>query len=231
MLVAALCLAGAVSALAGDIVTVPTANQLKAKEFDIAAYYIRLDRKIFGAPPGADVPKFVTAQTLYVGVTDDIEVDLHAYQVDDGESYVVPIVTYRLLAENAINPNVVIGVRNLTQSSAGKDPDGKDLDKVSFYLAAAKTVNVLPGVAPKFPIVRLHLGVGTKDNTILGANRHSPVFGGVQLRMSPTIGIAAMHDSRDLITALTYDPFKELTVKGGTYGTHWWVGVSYAKSF
>ena len=74
------------------------------------------------------------------------------------------------------------------------------------------------------------MSVGTADNTILGADRHKGLFGGVQLRLSPQIGLVALNDSRDLITGLTFDPIKELTLKGGTLGTHWWLGASYAKS-
>jgi len=225
--IAALCIACAASVFAADIVTVPTANQLKAGEFDVAAYYMALD-----LPAGA--PDWMHVETLYYGVTDDLEVDLHAYQVDkpaDKRSYVVAIATYRLLPETPKTPIVVIGGRNLTASSAGRDPvTGKKLDKVSGYISAAKTLNPPGPGGPKWPIVRLHLSVGTADNTIGGRNRHEGIFGGVQLRLAPQVGLVVLHDSRDLITGLTFDPIKELTIKGGTSGTNWWVGVSYAKS-
>ncbi len=225
VLVTALSAACAVCAFAGDIVTVPTANQLKAGEYDIAGYYIGLD-----TPPGG--PDYVLAGTLYYGITDDLEIDLHGYQVDKpiDKSSIVAIASYRLLPETANQPIIVAGVRNIFGTSTGYDGNGNKTKKRSYYLSAAKTVNAKPGGPPKWPIVRLHLSVGTADNTILGANRHEGVFGGVQLRLSPQVGLAAMHDSRDLITAITFDPIKELTVKGGTFGTHWWVGISYAKS-
>ena len=216
--IAALCIACAASVFAGDIVTVPTANQLKAGEFDVAGYYIGLDM-----PTGA--PQHVTAETLYYGVTNDLEVDVHGYQVDKGKDYAVLIASYRLLAETATQPIVVIGGRNLTGTDSGGGCDNR-----SYYLSAAKTLNPPGPGGPKWPIVRLHLSVGTADNTILGRNRHEGLFGGVQLRLSPKIGLVALNDSRDLITGLTFDPIKELTIKGGTYGTHWWAGISYAKS-
>ena len=218
--IAALCIACAASVFAADIVTVPTANQLKAGEFDVAAYYMALD-----LPAGA--PDWMHVETLYYGVTDDLEIDLHAFQVDKPAdvSYVVAIATYRLLPETPKTPIVVIGGRNLTGTDAGGGCDNR-----SWYLSAAKTLNPPGPGGPKWPIVRLHLSVGTADNTIGGRNRHEGIFGGVQLRLAPQVGLVVLHDSRDLITGLTFDPIKELTIKGGTSGTNWWVGVSYAKS-
>ena len=235
--IAALCIACAASVFAGDIVTVPTANQLKAGEFDVAGYYIGVDKR---GNPG---PDWIHAETLYYGVTDDFEVDLHFYQVDkvvDGGTLLDPerdsvvlIASYRLVPETPTTPIVVIGGRNLTKArtSTYPGPAGIPTRDRSWYLSAAKTLNPPGPGGPKWPIVRLHLSVGTADNTLFAADRHKGLFGGAQLRLSPTTGLAILHDSRDLITGLTYDPIKELTVKGGTFGTHWWLGVSYAKSF
>jgi hypothetical protein len=234
--IAALCIACAASVFAGDIVTVPTANQLKTGEFDVAGYYIGVDKR---GNPG---PDWIHAETLYYGVTDDFEVDLHFYQVDKvvaggavvqkQKDSVVLIASYRLLAESPKTPIVVIGGRNLTKSTTCYYPGTVTPTKDrSWYVSAAKTINPPGPGGPKWPIVRLHLSVGTADNTLFAADRHKGLFGGVQLRLSPQVGLVALHDSRDLITGLTYDPIKELTIKGGTYGTHWWLGVSYAKSF
>jgi hypothetical protein len=59
-----ICLAA--SAWAGDIVTMPTANQLHKGEVDLAYYYLSLD-----LPEGA--PQHVNYQTVYVGFTDKFE--------------------------------------------------------------------------------------------------------------------------------------------------------------
>jgi len=228
---AAICAMCAVPVLAADIVTVPTANQLGPKEFDLAAYYISLDQTALGLPPNG--PDYVTVQTLYLGVTKELELDVHAYQIHRAKeigatknSYEVLIATYRICPETAKNPIIVLGGRNLTQAN-----DGMGHDDVSWYMSAAKTINQKPGGPPKWPIIRLHLSAGTPDNTILGFDRHDGIFGGVQLRLSPQIGAIVLNDSRDTITGLTFDPVKELTIKGGTYGTHWWVGMSLAKSW
>ncbi len=200
-------------AQAGDIVTVPTANQLKAGEVDVAAYYIGLD---FDRP----APQFVRVQTLYVGLTDRIEIDAHRYDIDTAPTgNTIWIVSGLLLKEDAKRPAVVVGARDLEGLMAN----------TSYYVSAAKTLNPpAPGAAPKFPIVRLHLSLGTKDDTLLGETRHRGFFGGVQTLVTPKVGVVALHDGQDLITGVTYTHGPNWpTVKGGTFGDHWWVGVNY----
>ena len=204
------------AAPAGDIVTVPTANQLRAGEVDMAVYYIGLQ----------DLPmEFVRAQTLYVGLTDEIELDAHRYDVDPALPGIKPETiwnaTYLVLAEDAKQPSLVIGGRDLSRTYG----------HASYFLSAAKTLNPPVAGPPTEPIVRLHLSVGTEDNTLLGEPRHEGLFGGIQAIVrpaSPMIGLVGLYDGQDIITGVTVVPEPGWpTIKGGTFGDHWWLGVSY----
>jgi len=217
VLVALLLLCCAVTAgFAADIVTVPTANQLKAGEVDLAAYHIELDD--FGPVDN------VRALTLYAGLTDKIELDVHRYDVDvPVGSGVMTIVnaTYLVLPETLDRPVVVIGGRDLTAEA----------DHASWFVSAAKTLNPPVGGPPTGPIFRAHLSLGTEDNTLLGEPRHSGLFGGLQVLVKPTfpqVGVVGLYDGQDIITAVTYTHGPQWpTMKGGTFGDHTWIGLSY----
>jgi hypothetical protein len=213
------------AAYCADIVTVPTANQLKAGQIDVAYYYLGLD-----LPAGA--PQSLQAQTLYIGLTDRVELDVHRYDPQKNLDKTSTIVnaSVLLLPETALNPAVVIGGRNLGGEKTTNNPT-VDSKKKSWFISAAKNVTpMLPG-GPKLPLVRLHVSLGTKDWTLLGESRHSGLFGGVQALLTPEIGAIVLHDGQDLITGLTFTPGdKGVTLKGGTFGKHWWVGISYAKT-
>jgi len=217
------------AALAGDIVTVPTANQVKAGEMDLAAYYIFVDQDslIPGLRP-PNVPSevdYIRAQTLYVGLTDKLELDVHRYDVDVAGVTTIFNATYLLQPEDAQRPNVVFGARNLS----GEGAPGSD--DVSYFLSAAKTLNPPVAGPPTGPIFRLHLSLGTEDKTLFGEPRHEGLFGGVQIVMrpaSPFIGLIGLYDGQDVITGVTYVPEPGWpTFKGGTFGGHWWLGASY----
>jgi len=215
VVLAALCLLSLTvgAAFATDIVTVPTANQLKAGEIDLAAYHIELDD--FGPVDN------VRAQTLYAGLTDKIELDVHRYDVDEVGVTTIFNATYLILVENEKNPNVVLGGRDLTS----------EYGHASWYVAAAKTLNPPVGGPPTGPIYRVHLGLGTADNTLLGETRHEGIFGGLQVMVKPTfpqVGAIALYDGQDVITGLTYTHAPNWpTLKGGTFGDHTWIGLSY----
>jgi len=202
------------SALAADIVTVPTANQLSAGQLDLAYYYIGLN-----FPAGA--PQHVNVQTLYYGLTEQLEVDLHRYEVDKGSTDTIVNATWKFMDERRDSVDAVVGVRDAFESIAQQ----------SYRLSAAKTLNPPVGGPPTGPIYRLHLSVGTADNTLLGEERHEGLFGGVQILlkpMYPQVGLVALHDGQDLITGLTFTPSaKGPTLKSGTFGDHWWIGANY----
>lgn len=211
------------AAVSGDIVTVPTANQLKARQVDVAYYYLGLDTP-------SPQPSYVQVQTVYVGLTDRVELDIHRYDPEKGLDKTATILnaSVLLLAETPITPAVVIGGRNITGEKTTNAP--VDSDKRSWFISAAKNVTpMLPG-GPKLPLVRLHASIGTEDWTLLGTDRHEGAFGGVQALLTPEIGAVALFDGEDMITGLTYTPSgKGLTLKGGGYGDHYWLGISYFK--
>jgi len=225
----ALLLAVGCAAYADDIVTMPTANQLKAGEVDIAAYYLGLDFPSF-------MPQHVQYQTAYVGVTDWLEIDAHRADVDKDRDSVVLVASARLLSEGPKRPDLVFGVRNLAgiQTTNANNPatccDEREMSKKrSYFLSAAKTFFVEP-TKPGPPLVRVHLSLGTEDWTLLGEKRHNGLFGGLQMLFQPNLGAVVQHDGQDLITGVTFMPGNMgLTLKAGGYGDHWWVGVAFRK--
>lgn len=223
IVVAVLMVAGCVSA--DDIVTMPTANQLKAGEVDAAVYYLKLD-----SPTGA--PQHVNYQTVYVGLTDRVELDAHFAQVDKDRDSTVLVASYKALAETPILPDVVVGCRNLTATRTTNHPLFSDKSKDrSYFVTAAKTF-FADRDKPGPPLVRAHLGLGTADWTLLGEVRHRGLFGGLQFLLRPDVGAVAQYDGQDVITGLTFMPKNTgLTIKGGTYGSHWWAGLALRKSF
>jgi len=221
LLALGLVLSLATAALAGDIVTVPTANQVKAGEADVAIYYIGVDEEALIAPLRPLNIEFVRAQTLYVGLTDRVELDVHRYDVDKIGANTIFNSTVVVQPEDLKRPIIVIG--------------GRDLSRVyghaSYFISGAKTLNPPVGGPPTGPIYRLHLSLGTEDNTLFGEGRHEGLFGGIQVLvrpMYPQVGVVALYDGQDIITALTYTHEQKWpTFKGGTFGGHWWVGASY----
>lgn len=209
------------AAWAGDIVTVPTANQLKAGEADVAAYYISVDQGALIAPLRPLDIEFVRAQTLYVGLTDRVELDVHRYDVDKVGAQTIFNSTFMIQPEDLTRPIVVIGGRDLSQAYG----------HASYSISVAKTLNPPVGGPPTMPIVRLHLSVGTKDETLFGEERHEGLFGGVQMVLKPVdpmLGLIVLYDGQDIITGLTVVPEPGWpTIKGGTFGGHTWVGISY----
>jgi hypothetical protein len=206
-------------AQAADIVTMPTANQLKQGEVDGAIYYLDLDMP-------AAAPQSVNYQTLYVGVTDWLELDIHRADVkDDEESYVL-VGSIKLLSESATRPDLVVGMRNIGKAETTNSPVKELSDDPSYFISAAKTFML--GSQPGPPLVRAHLSYGTEDWTLLGEERHDGLFGGLQALITPSIGAIVLHDGNDLITGVTFMPKgMGLTFKAGTYGKHTWVGLSF----
>jgi len=206
---------------AGDIVTVPTANQVKAGEIDVADYYIFVDNDALIEPIQPLDIDFVRAQTFYMGLTDEVEIDIHRYDVDVLGADTIFNATVLVLKEDMKKPNVVIGGRDLSNVYGN----------ASYFLSAAKTLNPPVGGPPTKPIVRLHLSLGTEDNTLFAEGRHEGLFGGIQVLFrpaNPAVGLVALHDGTDVITGLTVVPKPGWpTLKGGTFGGHLWVGASY----
>ena len=209
------------AALAGDIVTVPTANQVGAGEIDVAAYYIVVEDGSLIPPLRGMGIDFVRAQTVYMGLTDEVEVDAHRYDIDGVAADTIWNATVVVNKETQKSPIVVLGGRDLSNVYGN----------ASYFVSAAKTLNPPVAGPPTEPIIRLHLSLGTEDNTLFGEPRHEGLFGGVQVLLrpsSPAVGVVGLYDGQDVITALTFVPEPGWpTLKGGSYGGHWWVGISY----
>ncbi|UCH34805.1 MAG: hypothetical protein JSV65_00180 [Armatimonadota bacterium] len=222
--VAALALwAGAV--MAGDIVTMPTANQVGAGDVDLAQYYIGYDY-----PPGW--PDHVYFTTMYVGVTDRLEIDAIYADPDGGPGRTIWNATLLVLSErNGDEADVVVGVRDMSDTLNKMFPPGNGFEPGAF-VAAAKTLNppAGPPTPADCPIWRLHLGVGQELGLATDPNdmNGSGLFGGVQALVTPQVGAVALWDSTDHIVGLTYTPDpKGPTYKGGVFGDHWWIGINY----
>lgn len=225
VIIAILVLASCGWVCADDIVSMPTANQLKAGEVDVAAYYFGLDNP-------AAAPQNVNLQTVNVGLTDRIEIDAYRADVDKDDDAVVFTGYFRLLSETPDKPDLVVGIKNLFGTETTTLPAIKDKSgDRSYFLCAAKTFFLSPAV-PAPPLVRLHMGLGTADWTLFGAERHKGLFGGLQFLFMPDLGAVVQYDGQDTITGLSYMPKNTgLTIKGGTYGSDaWWAGLAYRKA-
>ena len=91
---------------AADIVTVPTANQVKAGEIDVADYYIFVDNDALIEPIQPLDIDFVRVQTFYMGLTDEVEIDVHRYDVDVLGADTIFNATVLVLKEDMKKPNV-----------------------------------------------------------------------------------------------------------------------------
>jgi hypothetical protein len=203
----------------------PTANQLKAGEIDLAGYYFGLDMP-------DEAPQNVNILAVAVGLTDRIEIDAYRADVDKDKAAAVVTGYFRIFSESEDKPDLVVGCKNIfgtKTTNASLYLRDKSADQ-SYFVCAAKTFFLSP-TAGAPPLVRLHVGLGTADWTLFGTDRHKGLFGGLQFLIRPDIGAVIQLDGEDLITGLSYMPRNTgLTIKGGTFGDHWWAGVSYRKS-
>jgi hypothetical protein len=225
VLVCALVCALAGAAFADDIVTVPTANQLSAGQVDLAAYYITVDEDELIPPLRPLDVDFVRVQTLNVGIYDWWELDAQRYAPDVLPASTIFITYFRLQAETVTRPQVVVGARDITN----------EFGHASYFVCSAKTLNPPVSGPPTGPIYRVHLSVGTEDNTLFGEPRHEGLFGGLQVLvhpMYPQLGVVALWDGQDLISGVTYRPADNWpTFKAGSFGDHWWVGANYTFNY
>ncbi|MGQ9697543.1 MAG: hypothetical protein ACUVRO_06070 [Armatimonadota bacterium] len=213
----AVALLGVSAAFAADIVTLPTANQLKGNQLEVAYYRLDLD---FKAPPSA-APGKANLVTAYWGITDRLELDAWWYDPDLGGSDLALNASFLVVPESEAMPSIVVGAQDITTAL----PTGK----VSWFAATAKNL-VADESRRFFPVVRLHAGVGSKQNR--------GVFGGIQAVIAGNLGLVVLRSTnKDLlggrrwITGLTYTfPKTPLVIKAGTLGRHNWVGVAYTFS-
>jgi len=186
------------------ILSCPTANQQKAGQIRLC--FSAVDPH--NSSPQA--PSHVNCYRAYMGITDQVEIDAYVRAPNHARpSRTYWHATLLVLEEARANPAVVLGVSDIGRDwvySAGARA-GHRAER-AFFMAAAKTVNPpAGGQKPEFPIVRLHLGAGTE--------RHSGVFGGVQMKLNPKVGAVVLllqddalfaPDDHDSIYALMYTP-------------------------
>jgi hypothetical protein len=211
------------AAVAYSIVNVPTANQAALREVNLAYYSMSVDR----------LP--VTHKDIiiiYSTVAPNFEVEYFHININKGApSQNLVNASYRLVSETAQMPDVVVGAKNIFEDDHSPNPDEQ---KRSYYIATAKTLNPpKPGAAWQ-PVVRLHVNYGTRE--------HRGLFGGVQIAVTPQLGIAAMKFSsspyvdtffgNSMEYAIVYSLGKgRPTLKAGTLGRHEWVGLDYSIFF
>lgn len=222
VLVAASILAASLAApgFAYSIVNVPTANQAALHELNLAYYNMSVK----------DLP--VTHKDIFIvysTVAENLELEWEHIRInkDFGNQDLVNA-SYKLLAENPKMPDVVVGVKNIFQDDLSPDPDEKER---SFYIATAKTLNPPQPGQPWHPVVRLHVNYGTKE--------HRGLFGGVQIAITPRLGVAAMKFTNSPYTDTFFGNSSEYAVvyslgkgmpnlKAGTLGHHKWMGLDYS---
>jgi hypothetical protein len=224
-LVSALVLATSVVS-AYDVLTVPTANQFKQGEIELAYYhaFLRTDDP---------EPEFMHVETLYVGVTDRLELDAHRYAIDNNETSIILIGNVKLFSESKDGADVVLGCKNMTATPTVDNPPFSPVNyrqlsaDQSYFLCAVKTFQLSRQPAGP-PFLRVHLSLGTPDWTIELAKRHQGFFGGVQYVITPHIGVSVFNDSRNIITGICYFPTESnLMIRAGAFGPEWLLGIAY----
>jgi len=207
------------AALAGDIVSMPSANQVGPGEVDLAQYYIHFNY------PYAGLPSHAYFSTMYVGVTDRVELDVWYIDANRAPNETILNATGLVLSERKGDQlDLVVGVRDMG--------DNLNLVGRGAFVAAAKTLNPPAGPPTKSdtPIWRLHFGLGTNLGLATNLDRIAKdgAFGGIQALVTPAIGVIALWDGTDDIIGVTYTPDpKGPTFKGGVFGDHLWVGLNY----
>lgn len=203
-----------------SIVNTPTANQAALHEVNFAYYNMSL----------RSLP--VTHKDIYVTystVTQNLELEWIHVDINKGApSQDLFNATYKVLGETAKLPDVVLGVKNIFTDDNSPDPDEQER---SYYVAMAKTLNPPQQGQPWHPVVRLHVNYGTKE--------HRGLFGGVQIAITPRLGVAAMKFSSSPYVDTFFGDSSEFAVvyslgkkapnlKAGTLGHHRWIGVDYS---
>ncbi len=203
-----------------SIINCPTANQAALHELNLAYYNMSIK----------DLP--VTHKDIFVGystIVKNLELEWTHIDINKGaKSQDIVNASYKLLPENPKFPDVVVGVKNIFKDDHSPDPDEQ---KTSFYIATAKTLNPPQPGKSWTPVVRVHVNYGTRE--------HRGLFGGVQVAITPKLGIAALKftnspyvstffgNTMEYAVVYAFGP-KLPTLKAGTLGHHRWVGIDYS---
>jgi len=206
-----------------SIVNVPTANHAALREVNLAYYSMSVDR----------LP--VTHKDIiiiYSTVAPNFEVEYFHININKGApSQNLVNASYRVVAETRQLPDVVIGAKNIFEDDHSPNPDEQ---RRSYYIATARTLNPPKPGASWQPVVRVHVNYGTRE--------HRGLFGGVQIAVTPQLGVAAMKFSSSPYVDTFFGNSMEYAVvyslgkgrpnlKAGTLGRHEWVGLDYSVFF
>jgi hypothetical protein len=186
----------ATASFAGDLVGMPTGNQVAKGKFEYNYIFLDLD-----TPPGA--PDFLQIHEFFFGATDRLEVDVDVFhlEMNSAKAEVNPYLT--IFKETDDQPSFIVGVYNLFREDM---PAG---NKISPFFVSAYNVRTPTGT-PKLsdPLIRGHFGWGTGQHD-------SDFFGGVQFLVHPKIGAATCTYTGCMGYLACYSPRPWLQFRGG----------------
>jgi len=170
-------------ALALDYMTMPLADQLPPGGFQAGWYLIDL----------ADTPGGASRANLYqtgFGFGNQIEISYLTLRPDKGPSYKAFNLSYQVEQETLESWATTVGVYNLFSNDylRGSSP--------SYFVAAAKTIQMSERAAGGGPAYRAFFGYGTKS--------HDGWFYGVQTMLDPQISAIAARYAGQSIYGLSY---------------------------
>jgi hypothetical protein len=212
----ALLVASASLALAGDVVAMPTGNPLAPNTAEIN--YIYWDTEAINTPAGT-VRDFINIGEVFVGITDWLELD-YLYVAPQGwdrvanQDHVDELNAYfTVVKERPGKPSLILGATNITgsawlPSTQRPDPAYGD-DRLSPFAVSACNV-LMPEGPPtwKDPLVRLHLGYGTRWH-------ESRFFGAAQVLLDPKYGFGIFNYQGQPAYLAAYMPYPNLELHAG----------------
>ena len=221
-------------ALAGDIVAMPTGNMLPAKTVSLG--YIYWNTAAIQTPAGT-INDFTHVGEVFVGITDRLELDYLAIQVQGWDKVSSHSVLSELNAYYALikekpgeHPSLIVGATNLTGNawlpSLQRPNPAEGDDRASFFAVSAYNL-AAPIMGPptwKSPVVRLHLGWGN--------NWHEErFFGAVQAMFSPKYGAAILNYQGDPSYLGAWMPTPKIEINAGWSKGEALAHVAYTTGF
>ena len=189
----------AVPVFAGDIVDMPTGNMVAPNHAEFNYIFWDVD---FGPSPA---PQNIHIFEGFVGVTDWLELDGIVASVDNDKTYARANAYVRLLAERPDRPSLIVGATNLT----GADVPGGASDEPSPFFVSSYNIHVPAGPPSlKDPLIRMHFAWGTQYHG-------KTPFGGVQMLITPKLGLAAFNYQGEGAYMAAYQINKMACVRAG----------------
>jgi hypothetical protein len=188
-------LALAAPVFAGDIVAMPTGNMVAPGDLELNAIYWNQ------APSG--VTKDLEVGEAFVGIMNRVELDVLHVRQRDADNYTEVNGYLRLINETASHPSLIVGATNIL----GADwLNGSD--KASFFAVSSYNLAAPEQITPQTPLVRLHIGCGNEFHG-------DKFFGGVQVKVTPTLGGAVLSYQGTMRYMATWQPCKRIEATAG----------------